>query len=92
MLRAVQTLDACVARVSEELGDRSRPYDTKLASHLAYLTEHASRALGELRKLEAHDRALLSRISPEERDGLVREYVASLPADRRASLLAEGPA
>ena len=88
MRKAVAALDACVERVADELRDRSRAYDTKLSSHLAYLTEHASRALGELRKLEAHDRAIMARMVPSERDELVRLYIKSLPEDRRAELLA----
>src|SRR5688572_21714982 len=79
--RACDTLDACVARVTEIL-DSSQAYDSKMASHLAYLLEHGSRALGEIRKLEAHDRASLDKAPPEERDQIVKDYVSALPRER----------
>jgi hypothetical protein len=82
--KGVDMMDACVERVSKMLDEdhAAGKYDSKLGSHLAYLVEHVSRAMGELRKLEKHDADAVKKMSPEERDALVMAYAIDLPRDR----------
>lgn len=80
-------LDGCISNVAAMLKraakDRAE-YDDKAASHLAWITKHAAQILGELRKLEVHDKNMFDRMSDEEKDELVAAYIADLGPERRA--------
>lgn len=80
--KALASLDACVGRVATML-EGEDVYSDKAASHLAWLTKHVAQILGEVRKLEAHDRNTVGKMSPEERDRLVVEYLRDLQPERR---------
>lgn len=87
--RGMQALDACIQRVASDLAQEGddgddRPYNDKAASHLAWITKHAAQILGEIRKLEVHDRHMFDRMSDEEKDELVAAYIAELGPERRA--------
>ena len=81
-LRAVDSLDSCVERVTIMLG--ADKYDQRMASHLAYLAKHAIMVLGELRKLEAHDQRAVRAMTTDQKDAQVLAYVRDMPRDRRA--------
>lgn len=68
--------------LQERMGSATS-YDTKLGSHVAYLTEHATRAMGELRKLASQRQAELDQLSPDEQDELLVDLLSSMPSDRR---------
>lgn len=85
--RAVSALDRCVTRVADTL-DAADDYDPKLASHLAYLTEHATSVLDGLRKLEKHDKDAVKAMTVDERDDLLKAHIATMPIDRRKALRA----
>lgn len=79
---AAAALDRAIKRVSSDL-DASEEYDDKKASHLAWVSQKLVGMLSELRKLEAHNRQTVTKLSPDERDHLVRAYLEALPPDRR---------
>lgn len=64
VVRGLGALDASIKRVETML--REKDYDSKLASHLAYLTEHATGVLRELRQLERHDKKTIDDMSESE--------------------------
>jgi hypothetical protein len=83
--KGLATLDRCVDRVSAMLED-DELYDDKAASHLAWLLKNQSQIVGELRKLEAHDKRSVATMKPDEKDRLVWAYVEDLPVERRHQL------
>lgn len=84
--KGLDTLLACIETVTQEL--HNGPYTTALGSHLAYLTQHATSVLDGVRKLEAHDQRAVKAMTPEERDALILSYIADLPEERRAAVVA----
>lgn len=79
----------CVDRTKSMLADRSQEYSIQLASHLAWQIDKATRMIGELRKLDTHDRAMLARITPEERFAHVMLYLEmEMPAGHRDDVVA----
>lgn len=77
-------LAKCVIRVRSSLEQGETAYDPKLASHLAYLTEHTTAVLRELRQLERHDKRTVEDMTPAEVHTLVGEYIAGVDRDGRA--------
>lgn len=88
--KALDSLDQCVERVGKMLdkGVDGVGYDDKAASHLAWLTKHVAQILGEVRKLEVHDKNMVARMTAEEKDALVKAYLMDLPPERRAEFRA----
>ena len=74
MDRALQALDKASQGVIEELS-KSKSYDIKLGSHLAWVTRQVGEVTSAIRQLEKHDR-VMSR-TPEQRFRLVCEYIRS---------------
>jgi hypothetical protein len=87
MGKACVALDACVDRVTAVLGDGE--YDKDLASHLAWLTKQLAGVTDALRKLEAHDKAIVAKMSPEKRDELVMAYLKALTPARQRTIAAQ---
>lgn len=87
MGKACVALDSCVDRVTGMLAEGE--YDKDLASHLAWLTKQLAGVTDALRKLEAHDKVVVAKMSPEKRDELVMEYLRGLTPQRRTVVIAK---
>lgn len=61
-------------------------FDRDLANSMAAVGRAATGLAGELRKLEAHDKRLVDRLSDEERDLLVTSYIRDLGPERRQEI------
>jgi hypothetical protein len=83
---ALDALDGSLATVTSQL---EAEFSTALSSHLAYLSKHAAMTLGELRKLDAHERKQFEQLSEAEKDKLVLEYLEDLPIRRRRDIIAK---
>lgn len=84
--RSLASLDYCVRTADEQV--RSGPYKSATGSHVAYLAEHATRVLDNLRKLEAHEEKKSKALTDAERHEMMLEYLADAPDDFRARALA----
>lgn len=96
---ALEALDRCVRHVANLLAGASAPtaaakgknkkpatgYDDKMASHLAWLTKNIAQIMGELRKLDAHERKSDDDLTP----AIVLAYLRGLDPSPRAHLLRE---
>lgn len=60
-------------------------YNDKMASHLAWLTKNIAQIMGELRKLDAHERKSDDELTP----AIVLSYLRALDVSERAHLLRE---
>lgn len=74
----IAQLEAC--RVARE----DSGYDRDLASSAASLGRSLASVLAEKRQQEKHARQMVERMTPGERDALVKEYVRVLAPERRA--------
>ena len=83
--KSLGSLRYCVERVDESLR-AATAYDSKLASHQAYLAAGVSQLVETLRKAEAHEAKRADELTAEEQDRLIAEHVRDLPIDRRAEL------
>lgn len=83
--KGLASLDACVDAVADMLGDAGAEYDKDLASHQAWITKHVAQIMGELRKLEAEERAASSKLTP----GAVRAYLQALTKEEWSALARE---
>ena len=83
-------LDEQVTHAGQELAaakKEGRPYDSKLASHVAWMQPKLTATLEAVRKLEQSALDAGRKLSPEDRDKLGGDYLIALPADRRAAIL-----
>jgi len=80
---ACDAMGVCIAEVRSMLTTK---YDARTASHLAFLTKNLAIGVGELRKYEKDRRNLVVKMTPEERDLLLRDYVMAMPKERRMEL------
>lgn len=80
--RGLASLDSCVQAVAEMLDAERGDYDKDLASHQAWITKHVAQIMGELRKLEAEERAASSKLTP----GAVRAYLQALTKQEWSAL------
>lgn len=83
--RGVEALGRCQERVTAVLDDETAEYDKDLASHLAWLTKNNAAVMGEVRKLEADERAAATKLN----HGAVMSYLRALPPDKRAQVKRE---
>ena len=81
---AIGTLDDCINDLSAKLHD-AKTYDRDDASHLAWLTKHVAQIIGEIRKLEDHERKQATKLSPV----VVLEHLRSLEPEQRRQLITE---
>ena len=85
--QGIDAIDECMARVRAMVSGQGE-YDTRLASHLAFLVGYQAQALRELRLLDRHDAIIARDLSPDDADRMIGEYLAEMPADRRRGVLA----
>lgn len=63
-------------------------FNDEILEKASTLARSISTLTAEVRKREAHDHEMVSRMSPAEKDRLVMEYLKGLPRDRRAGVRA----
>lgn len=80
--RGVAMLDACVAQVSEML--KSGEYDSKLASHLAWVLDKQANAMADLRRFGERVKTQSLELTPEQQERAVAKFIQGLPVTRRA--------
>lgn len=90
VFEALQGVQANLEHVERQLQAKrdAGEYDTSLGSHHAWVTQKAVSLLGEVRKLEAHDRRAGEEMTPEEELALLKEHIRELSVDQRAGIRA----
>ena len=84
--KSLDSLRYCVERVDESLRG-SGSYDSKMASHQAYLASGVSQLVETLRKAEAHEAKRVEEMSADEHDRLVFDFIRDgMTRERRADL------
>jgi len=83
--RGVGALGRCLERVTAILDDEGAGYDKDIASHLAWLVKNNAAVMGEVRKLEADERAAATKLN----HGAVMGYLRNLPPEKRAQVMRE---
>ena len=84
---AISGLQESIAKVRRQLSEQpAGEHNSALASHLAYLSRHATQALAEIRKLDSEQRKVDANLAPTELDALVLEYLTEIPRERREEL------
>lgn len=61
-------------------------FDKDLSNASAALGRAITGLAGEQRQQERHDRSMVERMDPSERDGLVKVYLRELTTERRAEI------
>ncbi len=80
--RGSEMLDACIAQVSEML--KAGEYDSKLASHLAWVLDKQAGAMADLRRFGERVKTQSLDLTPEQRERAVAKFISSLPITRRS--------
>lgn len=96
LAEAIGALRSCVREVQAQLfpPDGEKPkYNSGLASHLAYLTQHVAGLLTAFRQLEAHDAKMAKTLPPAEKTRMkalgIVGYLRKLTPEERARVFAE---
>ena len=79
--RGVAMLDACIKQVSEML--KSGEYDSKLASHLAWVLDKQANAMADLRRFGEKVKTQSLELTPEQRLRAVAKVIQTLPVTQR---------
>lgn len=70
-------------RLVEEEQAKTHGVDNALVAMSANLARSVAALTGEVRKREAHSRRMVGEMTEDEREALVKAYIAGLPKPRR---------
>src|SRR5688500_4525754 len=87
--RGVAMLDLCVKQVSKMLEpgeDGEVTYDSKLASHLAWVLDKQANAMADLRRFGERVKTQSLELTPEQQRRAVMKFVQQQPATVRAEM------
>lgn len=82
-------LDGLHTAIKTVKADLATKYSSALASHLAYLTKHATSALAEARKQDKEQRIADQSISDEKLDALIVVTLGEMSRERRFAIKAQ---
>lgn len=85
LARDLEALDA-VSKRAIAAEKRSKKYDIKLGSNIAWIATQRAAVLTELRQLEKHDRVQAK--NPAERQRLICEYARRATPEQRGEIMA----
>lgn len=75
--RGLEMLDRCIAEVEQMLA--SGEYDSKLASHLAWILDKRTQAVSKLRQFGERVKTQSLELTPEQRMRAVAKFISTLP-------------